>query len=206
MLIVELSLKLQKELQFPLARVNYWTDSTIVLRYLKNPNLRFKRFVENKVAFIKNFSNDNWYYVPSKSNPADLVSRGAKVSVLSSSKLWNHGPEFLITGALPEQSFSTCLDPNDEEVKSGNLVLSTNTEINTFDRLFESTSCWYKLKKLVAYLLKFKEYLKTKNISKISISDLRYAENEILKIVQRKFFKGDMESVERGHGLVRGSN
>lgn len=36
------------------------------------------------------------HYVPSFDNPADLISRGLTVAELQLSKLWWHGPEWMV--------------------------------------------------------------------------------------------------------------
>ena len=42
----------------------YWTDSQVVLGYLKNDIKRFKVFVANRVQLIRDHSNiDQWHYV-----------------------------------------------------------------------------------------------------------------------------------------------
>lgn len=43
---------LKKELQLPLSESRFWTDSTAVLKYLANENIRFKTFVANRIAII----------------------------------------------------------------------------------------------------------------------------------------------------------
>lgn len=55
----------------------FWTDSMIVIQYIKDKSKRFKTFVANRVAYIQQSrDSDQWRYVPSKENPADDVSRG----------------------------------------------------------------------------------------------------------------------------------
>ncbi|CAG9137940.1 unnamed protein product [Plutella xylostella] len=55
----------------------YWSDSTIVLGWLNTATSRLERFVRNRVNEIQeSTAGDTWSYVPSKQNPADLVSRG----------------------------------------------------------------------------------------------------------------------------------
>ena len=54
---VELAQKLLKELDFTISRCFYWNDSITVLCYSKNDSANFKRFVDNKVCFIRNFTD-----------------------------------------------------------------------------------------------------------------------------------------------------
>ncbi|XP_048480654.1 uncharacterized protein LOC125489283 [Plutella xylostella] len=74
----------------------YWCDSTIVLCWLAMPAHRLKPFVRNRVNEInESTAGCPWSYVPSLQNPADLVSRGVKADLISSSALWWSGPSFL---------------------------------------------------------------------------------------------------------------
>ena len=59
----------------------FFTDSAIVLHYLRNEEKRFCVFVANRVSTIHDGSIVNqWHHVPSALNPADGVSRGLTAS------------------------------------------------------------------------------------------------------------------------------
>ncbi|KAK3737652.1 hypothetical protein QZH41_003414 [Actinostola sp. cb2023] len=54
----------------------FWTDSTCVLRYIRNQEKRFQVFVANRVTKILSQSEETqWRYVDTASNPADEASR-----------------------------------------------------------------------------------------------------------------------------------
>lgn len=78
------------------SRIVHWCDSTVVLAWLKtNPN-KLKTFVANRVGEINDTTkSSSWKYVPSASNPADLISRGVTASQLQDLDLWWSGPSFL---------------------------------------------------------------------------------------------------------------
>jgi hypothetical protein len=72
-----------------------WTYSSIVLTWLQGPPMKWKIFVGNRVAKIqKETATVTWRYVPSQSNPADLISRGLDSTTLASSTLWWKGPQW----------------------------------------------------------------------------------------------------------------
>ena len=72
----------------------FWTDSQIVLVYIKSEDKRFKVFVANRVAVIRESSSPaQWRYIPGEINPADILSRGCNVAEIS--ERWHKGPEFL---------------------------------------------------------------------------------------------------------------
>ena len=125
---VDSGVKLVKELSFNINKVICWSDSLIVLRYIKSESLRFHRFGDNKMCFIRIFYNPNQrIYVPSKSNPADLLCRGPSVSCLIKSQLWNHGPLYLVNNSLyPDQTLDSHIAYSDDEVRREVIGLTSN--------------------------------------------------------------------------------
>ena len=87
---------LRKEMQFSRVHSYFWTDSTIVLRYIRNESRALKTFVANRVAFIRNNSSlSQWFYVPSSSNPADKATRIMSAAEFLKCSLRKSGPPFL---------------------------------------------------------------------------------------------------------------
>ena len=75
--------------------VHMWSDSEIVLHWL-NSDKTLKQFIANRVKEITQlFPPTFWNYCPTKSNPADLLTRGINAHQLQSSILWKNGPEWL---------------------------------------------------------------------------------------------------------------
>ena len=63
--------------QVPIRDVHAWTDSTIVLNWLRGSSKRFKVFVGNRVSAINDvILPQQWRHVISSDNPADCASRG----------------------------------------------------------------------------------------------------------------------------------
>ena len=73
-----------------------WSDSVHVLWWLHNASQRFKPFPASRVAKILSLSSSNqWRYVSTENNPADLATRGVTASGLACSEIWWQGPKFL---------------------------------------------------------------------------------------------------------------
>lgn len=209
-LSVELCQKVQSELGLKLNSIHYYTDSVTVLRYLCNESSRFHRFVDNKVCFIRSFSTpEQWYYVPSEQNPADIASRGSKVEKLKHSELWHKGPKFLTNEDLfPSQSFSRQVPLDDTETKSNtNTIVSVTSNSTTpTDQIMESVSDWNKLKYRIASLLLLKKSLrdKTREIPSVTVEDLNEAETAIFKYAQTKFYSVELKNLKEGKNVKSG--
>ena len=109
------------ELQFNITKEVFWTDSQVVLSYIKSQTRLVKTFVANNpIQTIKDHSDvAPWQYVPSKSNPADYGSRGLDGTCLAKVKMWYEGPKFLWE---PESSWKRHhtikeIDTDDPETK-----------------------------------------------------------------------------------------
>lgn len=154
--------RLQSELQLPLKESTFWTDSTSVLKYIKNEDKRFQTFVANRVTTIRDSSNvSQWKYVPTSQNPADDASRGLKAENLANQR-WIEGPGFLWE---PEERWPTCpvditLPADDPEVKQKFMVNATVVDsVNATHHLITYFSDWQRLRVTVAWFIKLKDIL-----------------------------------------------
>ena len=80
---------------YKISTVCAWTDSTATYSWILNSNKKYSVFVENRVKEIRKSGNINWKLIQSENNPADIISRGCKPSLLFGNSLWSHGPSFL---------------------------------------------------------------------------------------------------------------
>ncbi|XP_053389438.1 uncharacterized protein LOC128552428 [Mercenaria mercenaria] len=61
-------------------KIDYWSDSQIVLHWLSNPE-NTNRFIRRRFEEIKNQTGTgSWRYCPTQNNPADLLTRGISAS------------------------------------------------------------------------------------------------------------------------------
>jgi hypothetical protein len=110
----------KSELTYPITSVTFWTDSTIVIGYVNNQSKRFKTFVANRISTIHEISKpEQWRYVPTKENPADLASRGMNPANERSVQMWLSGPKYLREGeeSWPEMPRPPDIREDDSEVK-----------------------------------------------------------------------------------------
>ncbi|GFX67247.1 integrase catalytic domain-containing protein [Trichonephila clavipes] len=89
MLLAKLVKRVVAALQLETAELYLWSDSMIVLAWLRKEPMDLKTFVQNRVAKIQElYPNQLWRHVPSDQNPADLVSRGVDPDKLLQQNLW----------------------------------------------------------------------------------------------------------------------
>ncbi|KFM77999.1 hypothetical protein X975_25815, partial [Stegodyphus mimosarum] len=74
----------------------YWTDSLIVLFWIKGSVKQWKQFVSNRVVEVQEKSDPrSWNHCSGKDNPANLVSRGVPAQSLLEGDHWWCGPHWL---------------------------------------------------------------------------------------------------------------
>ena len=94
------SVKLHKfiteQLDLPINRTVFWTNSTILLQYIRNEAKSFQTFVTNRPSIIHDTSSlCQWSHVDLLCNPADCTSRGFSSNEAQKSRHWFNGPVFL---------------------------------------------------------------------------------------------------------------
>ena len=204
-------LMLRKEIGLGVSGSTFWTDSVLVLQYIRNETKRFHTFVANRVAVIHDVSvPEQWRYVGTAVNPADDASRGLDASQMVSSDRWRKGPEFLWKSeeewpVMPEV-------PNldkDKEVKSEATSQAVDAEekVDTISELVHRYSSWLPLRKAVAWILRFKSWLKDRKpkcgASRLTVGELKEAESAIIKFVQREGFRQEIKDLSGGQSSVR---
>ena len=91
----------------------YWTDSMDVLYWLQSKK-PLKVFVKNRVSSILEDSKpEQWKYVETSMNPADLSTRGIPLRGLVFSEQWWTGPSFL---TLKEAMNTADVQPTETQV------------------------------------------------------------------------------------------
>ena len=136
-----------------------------------------------------------WRHVPGELNPADDVSRGMSAMEILHSDRWISGPSFLIEPpeAWPQQPNFDCGDLElQAEVKKSPQIYNTIVKEDTIDHLINRFSSWYKLKRAMAWILRFKDYLRGRPPSGPLTSDeLQRAEHALIIFVQKSVFRND---------------
>ncbi|MBM6549438.1 hypothetical protein H7673_11370, partial [Streptococcus dysgalactiae subsp. equisimilis] len=127
--------------------VTFWTDSMIVLQLLRCLDRRFPTYVANRISIIHQNSHPNqWRYVTSKQNPADLASRGMYIRTDKDPCRWTDGPAFLMQpeSSWPQAPKSVGELPIELSKKTSCQVLQAESEI-CWSTNFENVPSWTAL-------------------------------------------------------------
>jgi len=74
---LNLTLSIIAALNIPMADAHFWSDSLDVLYWIRGRGRQFRPFVANRIGEIqRQSSREQWQYIESKGNPADVCSRG----------------------------------------------------------------------------------------------------------------------------------
>ncbi|XP_054745898.1 uncharacterized protein LOC129250288 [Anastrepha obliqua] len=133
-----------------------WTDSQIVLHWLELHSATLSTFVGNRVSEIQDLTADaSWRHVPTKCNPANIVSRGCTALELNNS-IWFSGPSFL--QLEPENWPSNqCGQLDMEEVsrEKRKSAFKAVIEENYILKVLERNSTYNHCLRVVAWLFRF---------------------------------------------------
>ena len=187
---------LTENFPFKIKEIIYYTDSTIVLSWLKlSPHL-LKTFVANRVSqIIEKCSPDNWRHVSSSQNCADPVSRGLTPSQLLLHSLYWNGPSSLINNQFIPEDLS-----NLPEIKQNKKILVGTQNEDMFLTIIEKFSSLTKLQRTIAYVIRFSYNIKHRNTRKhgpLSITELKESLLLCAQSTQRYYFEKELKLIKQ---------
>ena len=226
---VRINHMIHQTLDVPIDETFFWTDSTSKLDYINNESARFHTFVANRLAVIHDGSSvSQWRYVPTAENPADDCSRGLTVQKFLQNQRWIQGPDFLYPTedqwpTLAKDS-STSLE-DDPEVKTVKVnAAAVSKPDDPIIRLLTYHSSWYKLKRSVAWILKFKNQLiqkaqkmaatdtaedsnqRSSDSKTLNSVDMAASEKAIICYIQRSSFSEEITDLMKRNGVKNSSH
>lgn len=180
-------------------RFYHWSDSTVVLGWLKTSNRDLKTFVANRVAEICSTTNSSlWRYVPTALNPADLISRGVYPDQIKDCHLWWCGPKFL---SLPEAEWPILKSPTDCDLPELKANIATASEPFI---VISNYSNFNKLRRSFAYVLRFVNNAKNPNskvTSTLTVDELYNSFCHLARLSQLQSFASEYDLLSKGKGL-----
>ena len=162
----------------------FWTDFMSVLYMIRNWAKRFPVFVSNRLAQIKDRSTfSQWHFVPSSDNPADDGTRSS-----SSVIRWLTGPSILQEpeSPWPQPPHSLPDLPAEFEIVK-RTVAGTGVAVSDGDmeERFARFSSFYRLKRIVARILRLKGRLLRRPVSTgpLTVDEMHQAEMTVIAAV-----------------------
>lgn len=193
----------------PNLQVHLYSDSQIVLAWLRIPAYRLKIFVSNRIRQILDLTTASmWHHIPSHLNPADIASRGSTPQDLIHQPLWWHGPDFLrqsihtwneshhIADSIPEEML---------ELRVEQPVLLTQKVVNYFIEVITKFSSYNRLIRVIAYVLRFINRTRHKvtslDSSSLTTSELIWSGITCARLVQQHHFPREYELSQSGQPI-----
>ena len=97
---------IEKESRYKFTKFYHIVDSQIVYGMVQKESYGFNTFAATRIGEIQQGTNkDDWYWVESKNNIADWITRGRKPAEIGLNSIWQTGPEFL---RFPEHEWPIC--------------------------------------------------------------------------------------------------
>lgn len=202
---VRLASRVCSALDIDIKTVVFWSDSMNVLCWIRRNSRIFKPFVAHRVGEIQTLTNPSqWRYVPTESNPADLLTRGLSVSQLKISRLWWRGPDFLLQ---PKEEWPKApSESGHDELEMRKAAYTTYFGQQTLKRGYIPIEClyssWQKLIRVQAWTIRFINNARAEKENRISgelgVDELHDAETAILRSAQQKAFNEDYQLLMKG--------
>ncbi|XP_066904252.1 uncharacterized protein, partial [Halyomorpha halys] len=188
--------------QFTVNSSYLFSDSTIVLSWLRLSPHTLKTFVANRVTQILDLKTlSNWYHVSSNHNPADIASRGSLPNDLGANDLWWHGPKWLKSDLSdwPDINiFEPVLVP---ETKPNAVVLTSRTSDPYFIQLMERISSFGKLCRTFTYMYRFMRNIRVpltmRTYGPLTLVEINEGTKMLIRCLQKYYFSLDSREVKR---------
>lgn len=213
-LLAELTAKILNALNTMPSNVFLWSDSEITLHWIHSPPQKWEPFVARRVTSIQNINTTIkgiWRHVPSKDNPADVISRGCNSTYLLKSTLWWHGPKWLTTGEESWPKPFLMPLPSVPDQKPVPIILS---KITLHTPLIHRFSTLQKAVRVLAFCLRYitnfvHKYGKNPNYphrnGPLSSKELEYALTTYIKAAQREHFYREIRDLTTTQEIQRSS-
>ncbi|XP_054259333.1 uncharacterized protein LOC128984074 [Macrosteles quadrilineatus] len=213
-----------KDIDLTISRQIFWSDSVTVLHWLKSDPRQFKQYVSNRIGEIQDlFKPEEWRWVPSKQNPADVATRSNKKFTSAMHSEWIHGPSFLMreSSDWPIQPSKPYKVKENEERKK-KFVGVVNSDETPPLLTVENFSSWEKVTRVLAWVHRFvsmlrshtttttKKKLKTVNVDfgnipELQPEEIQKAEQNLISMSQKASFNEEKNLLLNSKPLPKSS-
>lgn len=201
----------------PTDHVFMWSDSQIVLSWLKSSKT-LKPFIANRLKEIKSLvTTCEWNYCPTYQNPSDLLTRGITTQQLSDNNLWMNGPQWILNREnwpTWKQQSSECnalLTLDEDYIAEGDMDMYTALNVTTSTKSVFDIDRFSSLQKLIrvtVYVQRFITNLRNATKRKhgiISVQEQQDALTLLIRTVQNETFQDEMDCLSTSSATRRSS-
>ncbi|XP_058817361.1 uncharacterized protein LOC131680666 [Topomyia yanbarensis] len=198
---VRLAGSIQSQHSYPINFRYFWGDSKTVLAWIKSiDHRRYHKFVAVRVGEILTTTEPNeWMYVPSKLNVADLATKWGIGPQLTMNSPWIQPHDFFQT---TERNWPTQqpIEPTEEELRNAHCHFAHFALVE-----FTWFSSWTKMHRSVAYVLRFINNIRrkkgrAKELGNLTSDELRLAEEELWKMAQGDVYPDEIAVLVQTQG------
>lgn len=189
---------LKSSLTIKVDKCFYWCDSMTVIGWLRTTTKKYKPFVAFRVAEILEMTTrDDWKYVPTDLNPADLATKSSNKVNLDSDSTWFKGPQFLHESEenWPQERSRDVPAPEEE-------IVQVNVHAEVVPLIDISRFSQYKrLLRATGYLFLWR----TNGRNSMSKYELAKAENFLMRLAQQNEYAEEIHALKRGKSVSKSS-
>uniref|UniRef100_T1IL25 Integrase zinc-binding domain-containing protein n=1 Tax=Strigamia maritima TaxID=126957 RepID=T1IL25_STRMM len=161
-------------------------------------SIQKKPYVTNRIFEIRSLTSvEQWFYIPTAKNPADLLTRFERSSELLTSTLWSQVP----VNAQEIQYKEDQLPDPEEEGKSQKNVVGVITKAMGFESEIERFSDFCRMLRVFAWV----QCWKTRKKGEISLCELEETEHCLILQSQHHWFAMEFKSLLKNEAIPRTS-
>ena len=206
-LLAKLFKKVTESMNYTNISTHAFTDSTIVLCWIKHHPSRWKTFIANRVSEIQRSNITQWHHISSQENPADVASRGISPLLLQSHPLWWSGPLWLHNHYSEWPITIPKMNPPDD-LEERNLVAAHTSQLIQWD-LVDKYSSLTTLLRVTAVIMRFTKNTRTKSdereIGFLKALEINNARLYWIKYCQHNAFTEDIACLKNDATLPKKS-
>ncbi|XP_036147416.1 uncharacterized protein LOC118647173 [Monomorium pharaonis] len=189
--LVRLFREISKTFHFTPNRIIFWSDSMIVLHWIRKSPSVLKVFEANRVKEIQELSQVEWRHVRSEHNPADALSRSQLPREFLKNDSWFDGPPWL---RRPESTWPVSIETPVEELPGLRKIICFTAQIES-NFIFKKFSSYTRLIRTIAYCLRMLPSNRCKG--PLSNDEVKRSEQRIIMLVQKEQFSDEINRISK---------
>nr|XP_040233604.2 uncharacterized protein LOC120956287 [Anopheles coluzzii] len=199
LLLARMVVKFLNATELKFESVHLWSDSKIVLAWVKKTPELLQTYVSNRVSEIQQLSQSfHWHYICTHDNPADLISRGVTPRKLIGSTIWWRPRP---TQHLMKDEDEVEIPDNELPEMRAGVALAMTVPIERFP-IFDRLSSYTQIVRSMAYLVQLARFIKSRKREvvkgRLTAKEVRTATLLIVRLVQRETFQPEIIALMDG--------